>query len=88
MIPSRWPRWTLIIIGLVLALLPIVVVLLLEPVSQAFAPAITPHRRLLSSIMHGPSPASAKGATLTNRPWLPALSHLRTRRTFTSNQTL
>jgi hypothetical protein len=42
MIPSRWPRWTLIIIGLVLALLPIVVVLLLEPVSQAFAPTIIP----------------------------------------------
>ncbi len=42
MIPARWPRWTLVVIGLVLALFPIGITLLLEPVTRASAPAITP----------------------------------------------
>ena len=39
MVPSRWPRWTAIVIGLALAVATIVLVFLVEPVAQAVAPS-------------------------------------------------
>lgn len=42
MILSRWPRWAVILIGLVLAVAAIVIALVLEPVAQAVAPKVEP----------------------------------------------
>lgn len=42
MIPSHWPRWILIVIGLSLILATIVVVLILEPIAQAMVPQVEP----------------------------------------------
>ncbi len=42
MIPSNWPRWSVLVIGIGLAIVTIVAGLLLEPIGQALAPKLEP----------------------------------------------
>ncbi|MDW8102249.1 MAG: hypothetical protein RMK30_05185 [Anaerolineae bacterium] len=42
MLPSSWPRWTIVIISLGIAMFAVVLGLILEPIGQAIAPDVKP----------------------------------------------
>ncbi|MBU0493626.1 MAG: hypothetical protein KKA73_02805 [Chloroflexi bacterium] len=54
MIPTNWPRWMLIVIGLSLVVATILVALVLEPVAQAMAPQIEPTPTMVQLAYAGP----------------------------------
>lgn len=50
MLPQSWPRWTLVIVGLVLATVAVVAGLLLQPLAVAVAPAGEPEEAELPAV--------------------------------------
>ena len=56
MLPSHWPKWTVILIGLALAVFTILLALVLEPAAQALMPRPTPTATL--PVLHYAAPQS------------------------------